>query len=129
MILHRTASTQEALGLVSDLDHWSKSIARRPTGYIPTPANANFVGVMRCVASWKSCILRPGGQGVKIPLAVMLWKLVKHGILMEFYDAKHFRILRTLLGIVWNHLITPITRTTEIDRTIFCQKSITSHFK
>jgi len=27
---------------------------------------------------------------------------------MEVYDAKHFQILRTLLGIVWNHLITPI---------------------
>jgi len=26
------------------------------------------------------------------------------------YDAKYFQILRTLLGIVWNHLITPITR-------------------
>jgi len=33
-------------------------------------------------------------------------KLVKYGILMEeVYDAKHFQILRTLLGIVWNHLI------------------------
>jgi len=28
------------------------NLARRPTGYIPTPANANFaLGVMRCVAS------------------------------------------------------------------------------
>jgi len=39
---------------------------------------------------------------------------------MEFHDAKHFQILYTLLGIVWNHLITPITRMHH--RNIFCQK-------
>jgi len=45
-------------------------------------------GVMRCVAlPLKVCILRPGGQGVEIPLAEMLRKLVKHGILMDVYDA------------------------------------------
>jgi len=99
------------------------NLARRPTGYIPTPANANFaLGsdavrgqhrhhiTMSMVASWKSCILRPGGQGFEIPLAVMLWKLVKLGILMDFYDAQHFQILCTLLGKVWNHLITLVTR-------------------
>jgi len=32
-----------------------------------------------------------------------------YGILMEFYDAKHLQLVCTLLGIVWNHLITPIT--------------------
>jgi len=37
-------------------------------------------------------------------------KTREHGILMEVYDAKHFHILRTLSGIVGNHLIAPITR-------------------
>jgi len=32
-------------------------------------------GVMWFVASWKPCMLRPGGHGVEIPLAIMLWKL------------------------------------------------------
>jgi len=37
-------------------------------------------------------------------------KTRENGILMEVYNAKLFQMLRTLLGIVLNHLITPITR-------------------
>jgi len=72
------------------------NLARRPTGYIPTPANANFALWSDPVrGQLKVLYLRPGGQGIEIPLAVILWKLVKHGILMEFYDAKHFQKLCT----------------------------------
>jgi len=34
----------------------------------------------------------------------------------SLYDAQHFQILGTLLGLVWNHLITPITRRHQRNR-------------
>jgi len=53
---------------------WSTEVnlARRPTCYIPTPANANFaLGSDDAVRGQLQCsILRPGGQGVEIPMAV-----------------------------------------------------------
>jgi len=40
---------------------------------------------------------------------------------MKVYDAKHFQILRALLGIFWNRI--KLDGITEIDRTIFVRNS------
>jgi len=48
----------------------------------------------------------------------------KKEILIEVYDAKHFQILRTLLGTVLNQLITPITRRYRRNRPDYCLSEI-----
>jgi len=110
------------------------NLARRPTSYIPTPANANFalgsdlvhgqLKVLYHVTRWLRSRNPIGRNAMKTREHMEYW--------WNFMMPKHFQILCTLLGIVWNHLITPISwrhGTTEIDQTIFCQKSLTRHFK
>jgi len=83
---------------------------RRLTGYIHTPANANFALGSDAVHGQLK-VLYPATRWSRDqnPIDHNAMKARKKEILMEVYDAKHFQILRTLLGIVLNHLITPIT--------------------
>jgi len=87
----------------NDVEGWHTEVDRpsRPTGYIPTPANANFALGSDAVRG-KLKVLYPANRWSRgqnpIDRNAMITR--KKEILMEVYDTKHFQILRTLLGIV-----------------------------